>query len=80
MVTSSQLLSHTKAQRFRAFRLHMASGQEFDIRHPEMMKVGTNFVLVFSYADTKPELIEQWNTVSMMLIESISHLDSAVSS
>jgi hypothetical protein len=69
---------YIKAEPFRPFRLHMASGKTFDVRHPEMVKVGKNFVMVFSFSSREPELIEQWETVSLMLIESVSHLDAAV--
>lgn len=78
MLTPLQLLLYTKAQPLRPFRLHMASGKTFDIRHPEMVKVGKSFLLVFSFAPGEPELIDRWETVSLMLIESISHLDMPV--
>lgn len=78
MVTPPQIMSYIKSQPFRPFRLHMASGQTFDIRHPEMIKVGRGFLLVFSFAAGEPELVERWETVSMMLIESISHLEAPV--
>ena len=78
MRTPPQVLSHVKAQPFRPFRLHMASGKSFDIRHPEMVKVGKSFLLVFSFATGEPEVIEQWETVSLMLIESIAHVDLPV--
>lgn len=78
MLTPPQVLSYVKAQPFRPFRLHMASGQSFDIRHPEMVKVGKSFLLVFSFATGETEVVEQWDTVSLMLIESVSHLDLPV--
>jgi hypothetical protein len=56
----------------------MASGRSFDIRHPEMVKVGKSFLLVFSFASGEPDVVEQWETVSLMLIESISHLDLSI--
>jgi hypothetical protein len=78
MLSPPQVLSYVKAQPFRPFRLHMASGQFFDIRHPEMVKVGKSFLLVFSFATGEPDVVEHWETVSLMLIESISHLDQPV--
>ena len=80
MLTPPQVLSYIKAQPFRPFRLHMTSGQTFDIRHPEMVKLGKSFLLVFSFASGEPELVEQWETASLMLIESISHIDVPVNS
>jgi hypothetical protein len=78
MVTSSQIQSYVKAEPFRPFQLNMASGKTFDIRHPEMIKVAKTYLLVFTYDRNNPELIEQWETVSLMLIESVSHLESPV--
>ena len=75
MIPVAQVLSYVKAQPFQPFRLQMASGQVFEIRHPEMVKVGKSYVLVFSFIVGKPDLIEKWESVSLMLIESISHLD-----
>ncbi len=78
MVTPPQIMSYVKSQPFRPFCLHMASGQTLDIRHPEMIKVGKGFLLVFSFAAGEPELVDHWETVSMMLIGSISHLETSV--
>ena len=75
MIPVAQVLSYVKAQPFQPFCLHMASGQMFEIRHPEMVKVGKSYVLVFSFIVDKPDLIEKWESVSLMLIESISHID-----
>ena len=80
MLTPSQVLSYVKAQPFRPFRLHMASGKTFDIRHPEMIRVGKSFLLVFSFVTGDPEVVEQWESVSLMPTESISHLDLPVNS
>jgi hypothetical protein len=78
MIASSHLLTYVKAEPFRPFRLHMASDKTFDVRHPEMVKIGKNFFMAFSFSSREPELIEQWETVSLMLIESVSHIDAAV--
>lgn len=78
MRTPPQVLEYIKAQPFRPFRLHMASGKTYDIRHPEMVKVGKSFLLVFSYTSDEPEVLDHWETVSLMLTESISHLDAPV--
>ena len=50
MVTSSLIQSDVKEQPFRPFRLNMASGKTFEIRHPEMIKVSKTFLVVFSPA------------------------------
>lgn len=75
MTTAPVVLAYAKVRPFRPFRLNMASGGAFDIRHPEMLKVGNGFLLVFSFSTGDNEIIERWESVSLMLIESISHLD-----
>lgn len=78
MVTPPQVLAYVKDQPFGPFRLHMASGRTFDIRHPEMIKVLRSSVLLFKSTGDAPELPDEWETISLMLIESISHLDLPV--
>ena len=78
MMTSKQLNGYLKAEQFRPFRIHMASGKTFDIRHPEMCRVGKIDVVIFSQVNDDPEIHDHWNTVSLLLIEHISHIDSSV--
>lgn len=66
-------MTYVNAQPFRAFQLHMASGRAFEVRHPEMIKVMKNSVVVYKPAD---ELRSDWESVSLMLTESVSHLDA----
>ena len=79
MVTSTQLLNYAQAQPFRPFRLNMASGKTYDIRHPEMVKVLKSYVLVFFFPGGD-SLADHYDTVSLMLTKSVSHLDVPVSS
>ncbi len=78
MLTSSEVLKYVKAVPFRPFRLDMASGKTFDIRHPEMIKVGKTVLAVFWFSANDPDVWDEWTSVALMLIESISHLDGAV--
>lgn len=78
MITSQLMLSYVKAQLFRPFRIHIVSGKTFDIRHPEMVKVGKTYLVVFTYVAEDPEIVDRWETVSLLLIENISHLDAPV--
>ena len=78
VIAPPQVLAYVKAEPFRPFRLHMASGKTFDVRHPEMVKVGRSFLLVFSFSTGASDVVEQWESVSLMLLESIAHLDLPV--
>jgi len=72
------ILGYVRAEPFRAFSLHLVSGRSFEIRHLEMIKVLQSTLLVFKTASESKDLTDGWETVSLMLIESISHLESPV--
>ncbi len=75
MMTFRKVGEYVAAEPFRPFRLKMASGQTFDIRHPEMILVGKSSVKV--YTRSKPDSpAEHWHDVSLMLMESIEPVDS----
>jgi hypothetical protein len=78
MITYQRVLDYVRAEPFRPFRLHMASGQTFDIRHPEMVKVLRSYVLIFKTGAESADVPDELDTVSLLLIESISHLEASV--
>jgi hypothetical protein len=78
MMTPQTILGYVKAEPFRAFRLHLASGRTFEVRHPEMIKVLRSHVLIFKATGETPDIPDEWESVSLMLIESISHLETPV--
>ncbi len=76
MMTPKKVLDYVAAEPFRPFRMRMASGQSFDIRHPEMILVGRSSVRV--YTITESEENEKWHDVPLMLMETIEPLDTHV--
>jgi hypothetical protein len=77
-MTPREILNFAKAEPFRPFRLHMVSRRTFDIRHPEMVRVGTRDMIIFTFVGETPEDYDQWDAVSPMLVESVSHLETSV--
>ncbi len=73
MISPQEVLRYLKEEPFRPFKIHLASGKIFEVRHPEMARVGRNFLVIFTFVADAPELLDQWETVSLMLIEHISH-------
>lgn len=71
MIASHDLQTYLKAQPFRPFRVQMASGRIFDIRHPEMAVVGKNFLMLFTFTSEEPGIVDRWETVSLMLMERV---------
>lgn len=78
MMTPQSISSYVKAAPFRPFQIQMASGRTFDVRHPEMVKVGRSNILIFSMVSDQPDVFDEWQSVSLMLIESISHLETSI--
>lgn len=72
MVPPQDILNYLHAVPFRPFRINMASGKTFDIRHPEMVRVGRGVLIIFTYVNDDPDIFDRWDTVSLMLIENVS--------
>lgn len=67
MMTYNKFFEYLTAEPFRPFRIRMASGQTYEIRHPEMILVGKTNARVYTAEDAdKPP---HWQDVSMMLME-----------
>jgi hypothetical protein len=56
----------------------MAGGRAFDIHHPEMVRVGRRDLILFRLVSESPDVYDDWDTVGLLLIESISHLEASV--
>ena len=77
MMTFQRIIKYIGAEPFRPFRISMASGKVFEIRHPEMVQVGKTTLTVFTYfSDDADEAKEREHEVSLLLIESIESLDA----
>ena len=71
------LLSWIRAIPFVPFRMRLNSGQHFDIRHPEMLKVGRSAVNVYTFAGEPTDPFERLEMLALILIESIEPLEAA---
>jgi hypothetical protein len=78
MMTPQAVLTYVKAEPFRPFRMHMASGKTHDLHHPEMVRVGRSNLLVFTFVSDQPDVFDEWHCGSLMLMETISHLEAPV--
>ena len=78
MIAPRIVLDFVTAEPFRPFRLYMASGRTFDVDHPEMVNVGRSAVTVYAKPESGSTDAERWQKVSLMLLESIDPLETAV--
>jgi hypothetical protein len=75
MMTFSKIGEYVQAEPFRPFRIKMASGESYEIRHPEMILVGRSTVRV--YQNGEVEAAPHWQDVSMLLMESIEPISTS---
>jgi hypothetical protein len=74
MVPPSDMLTYLRTVPFRPFQIRMTGGRTYEIRHPEMVRVGKNSLIVFTFVSDDPQIYDRWETVSLTLIESLTHL------
>jgi hypothetical protein len=74
MMTFEQVGEFVFAEPFRPFRIKMASGQTFEIRHPETILIGRTTVQVYTAAGT--DAAPAWHDVSLMLMEALEPVNS----
>lgn len=79
MMTFRQVGEYVTAEPFRPFRIKMASGTAYEIRHPEMILVGRTSVRVHTTVEGEPWNGSLWHDVSLMLMETLEPIESAVS-
>ena len=75
-IPRKDLLTYVRAQPFRPFRIVFNSGRNYDIRHPELIKVGPEVAIIFDPVKREgpfDEMID-WHTVGLDLIEHLEHL------
>ena len=76
MMTPKEMISIVFAEPFRPFRIHMASGKTYEIRHPEVIQMGKSSLTLFTpLLEGEQEGNELWKKISLLLIESIEPLD-----
>jgi hypothetical protein len=77
MMTFRKVGEYVSAEPFRPFRIKMASGQTFEIHHPEMILVGRTSVRVFAPPESDSGNGERWHDVSLMLMETLEPIERA---
>ena len=71
------LIHWVRATPFAPFRIRLNSGRSFEIRHPEMLRVGRSSINVYSFVGEPVDPYERLEMVSLVLIESVEPIESA---
>lgn len=79
MIHPRTMLDFLTAEPFLPFRIHMASGAAFEVRHPEMVRVGKSSVTVHKHPEGGEEQHARWQEVSLMLMEFLEPITGVVS-
>ena len=75
---AEDVLSWVRAVPFNPFRICLNSGRSYEIRHPEMIKVGRSSMQIFSYTGEPEDPYEKVEMVGLILIERIEPIDAPV--
>jgi len=73
---ADDLLTWIRKTPFMSFRIRLNSGRTFDIRHPEMLRVGRSAVNIYTFAGEPADPYERMEMVSLVRIESIEPLEA----
>ncbi len=63
---------------FVPFRLCLNSGRTYEIRHPEMLRVGRSSVNIYSFVGAPEDPYERMEMISLVLIERIEPIETAI--
>jgi hypothetical protein len=75
----NDLLTWLRAVPFVPFRIRLNSGRTFEIRHPEMLRVGRSSLNVYSFSGEPADPYERMEMVSLLLVEAVEPLEPAQS-
>ncbi len=73
---ADDLLTWNRATPFVPYRIRFNSGRTFDIRHPEMIRVGRTAVTLFTFVGDPIDPFERMEMLSRILIESVEPIDT----
>ena len=73
---AEDLLTWNRAAPFVPYRIRLNSGKTFDIRHPEMVRVGRTTVNIFTFAGDPADPYERMEMVSLLLIETVEPIST----
>jgi hypothetical protein len=77
MVTFQKIARYAFAEPFRPFRINLAGGRVFEIRHPEMVQIGKTRMTISTYlCDSEDDTKSGEHQVALSLVDSIESLDT----
>jgi hypothetical protein len=68
------LLDYVRAVPFRPFRIVLNSGRSYDVWYPQMLRVTRDHFVLF-HAETPDAPHDRFDTVGLLLVERVEHLE-----
>lgn len=75
MIRLRTIVEYVADEPFRPFRIKMASGQSYEVRHPELVMLNRSKLRIYTATGLEPDTEPQWVDLSMLLIEAVEPLE-----
>ena len=75
MIRLHTIVDYVSVEPFRPFRIKMASGQSYDVRHPELIMFNRSKLRIYTATGLEADTEPHWHDLSMLLIEAIEPLE-----
>lgn len=77
MITADDFRTKVKHQPFEPFRIVTSAGQEYDVQHPDLVLIGTRWVIVGKPSNKNTEFAEQETKISLLHVKALENLPMA---
>jgi hypothetical protein len=76
----AELLRMLRQRPFVSFRIHLDDGTVYEVRHPELVLVGTATAHVYFPDPAQPGLVASWEVVALRHVTRLEPMQAAASS
>ena len=74
MITAQDFRARVTQHSFEAFRIVTSAGQEYDVVHPDLVLIGTRWVIVGMPSNKNPHFAEQETKISLLHVTALETL------
>jgi hypothetical protein len=74
MITAQDFRSRIQQHPFEPFRIVTSAGHEYDVKHPDLIRIGTRWVIVGMPSNKDPHFAEQETKISLLHVTALENL------
>ncbi len=74
MITAQDFRARITRQPFEPFRIVTSAGQEYDVMHPDLVLIGTRWVIVGIPSNKNPHFAEQETKIALLHVTALENL------